>query len=311
MTTQQPPARWQVVGILGAGIVAVSTAAPLVRLAMQAASDRSLGFSLVLAAARLSFAAVLLLPHGTHILRRQPPTRTAWGWAIAAGITLALHFAAWITSLGFTSIAASTTLVTTNPIWIALLSWIWFGERPTGQRWLGIAIALLGSGVIAFGGSPSSAVESAPLLGNGLALLGAWTVSVYLLLGREAQRQGLGLGAYITIAYTVAAIALLPLPWLVGTHYRDYDLPVYGYIFLTTLLPQLIGHTSLNWAVRWISPTVVALVVLIEPVLASGLGWLLFAEVPSVAVLAGAIVVLLGVAIAVMGAPHHPQSSEG
>ena len=301
MTTQQPPARWQVVGIVGAGILAVSTAAPLVRLAMQAADDRSLGFSLVLAAARLSFAAVILLPHGTLTLRQHPPTATAWRLAIAAGLTLAVHFAAWITSLGFTSITASTTLVTTNPIWIALLSWVWFGERPSGRRWLGIAIALLGSGIIALSGSPDLAAGSAPLLGNGLALLGAWTVSIYLLLGREVQRQGLGLGAYITIVYTVAAIGLLPLPWLAGTHYTDYALPVYGYIFLTTLLPQLIGHTSLNWAVRWISPTVVALVILIEPIVASGLGWLLFSEVPPLSVLAGAMVVILGVAIAIVG----------
>jgi len=293
------PAAWQLVVVLVGGILAVSTAAPLVRLAMNAASDRSVGFSLVLAAARLTLAALLLLPKWRNVIVNQP-SAIALKFAIAAGLALAIHFAAWITSLGFTSVTASTTLVTTNPIWVALLSWLWWGETPTRQALIGTLIALAGALLIGWGGTQDAYPGSNPLLGNGLALVGAWAVSFYLLWGREAQRHGLSLGRYITVAYSMAAIALLPLPFLVQANPWQYAPPIYGYILLTTLIPQLIGHTSFNWAVRWVSPTLVTLVILFEPVLASFLAFLLFGELPSLAVLSGALVLLVGVAIAAL-----------
>lgn len=291
------PATWQFVLVLLIGLGAVSTAAPLVRLAMNAASDRSVGFSLLLAAARLTLAALLLTPQWRTVWLGQPST-IALRYAIAAGLTLALHFATWITSLAFTSITASTTLVTTTPIWIALLSWLWWGETPTRPMLVGTIIALLGALLIGWGSTQGAASASQPLLGNSLALVGAWAVSLYLLLGREAQRQGLSIGRYITVAYSVAAIALLPLPWLAQVQPLPSAPPVYGYILLTALVPQLIGHTSLNWVVRWVSPTLITLILLCEPVLASLFAFLLFAEIPSAFVLSGALVLLTGVAIA-------------
>ncbi|MEG4121552.1 DMT family transporter [Microcoleus sp. N9_B4] len=133
-------------------------------------------------------------------------------------------------------------------------------------------------------------------------MAGSWAVSLYLLMGREAQRRGLGIGGYIAIAYTVAAIVLLPLPFAFGTTYTNYPDIVYFYILLTAALPQLVGHTILNWAVVQIFPTLVTLAILFEPVGASWLAYLLFGEVPAPAVLAGAAVLLLGVAIATVGA---------
>lgn len=281
------------------GILAVSTAAPLVRLAIAAANQSGLGFSLVMAGARLTCAAVLLLPTWRSVLQPHCST-TGVKFAIAAGVALALHFAAWITSLSYTAIAASTTLVTTNPIWIALLAWLWHGERPKAQTLIGMAIALSGGLILGLGSANSSTPGSAPLLGNSLALLGAWMVSGYLLLGREAQRQGLSLGAYTAIAYSVAAIVLLPLPWLVGAQYSGFPPSVYGYIALMAVLPQLIGHTSFNWAIRWVSPTLVTLLILVEPALASLLAYALFGEIPGPTVGLGAVILLLGVAIAIL-----------
>ncbi len=283
---------------MGTGILAVSTAAPLVRLAMDAAADRTLGFSLVIAATRLTLATIVLLPQSYGVYQ-QRPNRVALGYAIAAGLALAVHFATWITSLAFTSVAASTAIVTTNPIWIALLSWVWLREKPSGQRVIGIGIALAGGLLIGLDAGPPNPAGQMSLLGNALALLGAWMVSLYLLLGRQAQHHGLNLTAYILVAYSTAAIALLPLPWLFQANYH-YPPTVYGYIALTALLPQLVGHTSLNWAIRWISPTLVSLVILFEPVLASALAFLLFAEIPPITVFLGAGVLLMGVAIAVL-----------
>jgi len=287
------------------GILAVSTAAIWIRLAIASAGVRGGGFSLVLAATRLTVASLLLIPTW-HRVRWQQISRGAIFYACAAGVILALHFAAWITSLSYTSIAAATTLVNTNSLWIALLSWLCFGEKPTWRMGLGMGIALTGGVLIGLGGVEGTVVGSNPLLGNFLALAGAWAVSAYLLLGREAQRRGLSLGGYAIVAYGSAALVLLPLPGLFGANYVGYPRAVYLWMLLTALLPQLVGHTSINWAVRWASPTLVTLSILFEPVCSSILGYWIFGEVPTLWVLVGAVVLLVGVAIAALGG--HPRS---
>uniref|UniRef100_UPI0030DDAFAF DMT family transporter n=1 Tax=Oculatella sp. LEGE 06141 TaxID=1828648 RepID=UPI0030DDAFAF len=294
------PAPWKVGLILTVGILSASTAAIFIRLALDAAEVQGVGFSLVLASLRLSLAALFLLPawknfHPTQ-LRRQAPL-----YSVAAGVFLAAHFATWITSLSYTSIAASTTLVTTNPIWVALLSWLWLKERPTLITASGIGITLAGGLLIGLVGTGTETAGSNPFLGNALALVGALTVSLYFVLGREAQRQGMSIGHHVALTYTTAALILLPLPLLFQTSYIGHSRTVYLYILLMAVFPQLIGHTSFNWAVRWISPTLVTLVILAEPVGSSILGFIVFRENPGFVVLVGAIVILTGVAIAAFG----------
>jgi drug/metabolite transporter (DMT)-like permease len=294
---QNRPNIWLIALVLAIAVVSVSTAAILVRLANMAVGRPSVGFSLVLAAARMGLAALILLPRWRGVLHPLP-TRRAIAYAAAAGLALALHFAVWISSLGYTAIAASTALVTTNPVWVALLSWLWFGEKLQRKTLFGIGVALIGGLIIGIGGGNLASNGSNPLLGNGLALVGAWAASCYILWGREAQRQGLSLVSYAAIAYTIAAIVLLPLPWLAGASYSGYPLTIYGYMLLAALVPQLIGHTSFNWAVRWVSPTLLTLILLVEPLLSSILGYWAFGEVPGDWVLLGALVLLVGVAIA-------------
>jgi drug/metabolite transporter (DMT)-like permease len=244
--------------------------------------------------------ALIVLPAGPKLLKRplQPGVSL---YAGAVGLCLAAHFALWITSLSYTSIAASTALVTTNPVWVALLSRFWFGEKLSKLSVTGIAIALVGTIVIALGSAAPANGDSNPLLGDFFALPGSWAVSLYLLLGREAQRRGLGISGYSVIAYTTATIALLPLPLAVNANYAGYSQAVYVCILLTAIVPQLVGHTIFNWAVVRISPTLVTLAILFEPVGASYFGYLIFGEVPAPAVLAGAGVLLLGVAAAAFG----------
>jgi drug/metabolite transporter (DMT)-like permease len=299
MTSISKPSKQTVGLVITLGIFSVSTAAIFIRLAFEAANTQGVGFSLVLAASRLAIAAIFLLPtwrnHQTQELQR-----SAFLYSIAAGVCLAVHFATWISSLSYTSIAASTTLVTTNPVWVALISWLWFKERPTWLTSLGIAIALSG-GILIGVGSSGTELGSDPLVGNSLALIGAIAVSFYFLLGREAQRQGLGIGRHAALTYTTAAVVLLPLPLFFNTGYFGYASEVYLWIGLMAIFPQLIGHTSFNWAVRWISPTLVTLTILAEPVGSSILGFLVFRENPGVIVGIGAIVILVGVAIAALG----------
>lgn len=303
MAKKQPESRppvWQVGAILFTAVLTISASAIFVRLATAAANTSGVSFSLFLSATRLLMASLLLLPTWRNLKPRKA-TKTAFYYAGAAGFCLACHFAAWISSLSFTSIAASTALVTTNPIWIAIIARIWFRETLTPATILGIGISLLGGLLIAWGDSTVASGGSNPLLGDGLALLGALTYSFYLLLGREAQRRGLSVSSYSVVAYTIAALVLLPLPPLLGISYFNHPQLVYVCILMMALFPQLIGHTSINWSVRWFSPTLVTLTTLFEPVGASYLGWLFFGEVPGITVLAGGLVLLVGVAVAVLG----------
>jgi len=290
----------QVLTVLFFGVVGVSTAAIFIRLCLEVAEQSGLGFSLFIAASRLIMASLIIVPFSKNH-DSLPVSRQALLWAIAAGITLSLHFATWITSLSFTSIAASTTIVTTNPIWVTLLSWLWWKEKPKVLTLVGITIALSGGFCIAIGDAGSLTGGSNPLLGDALALLGAWSASLYLLLGKQAQASGLSIGNYSAIAYTTAAIFLLPLPFFFGINYWSYPAEIYVYLFGMAVFSQVLGHTSFNWAVRFISPTFVTLAILFEPVSASILGFFVFGEVPSFLVLVGAIILLVGSAIAILG----------
>lgn len=306
MKILKQPLPWQVGLVLAVGVFAISTAAIFIRLAIASAGVSGIGFSLFLAASRLAIASLLLLPAWRHLGVTQL-NPGALAYAGAAGVCLALHFATWITSLSFTSIAASTTLVTTNPIWVTLMSWLWFREKPTKLRMFGIGVAFSGGVLIALGDAGTTATGSNPPLGNFLALVGSWLISLYLLLGREAQRRGLGIGTYVVVAYSTGALVLLPLPLLFGTNYVGYPLTVYLYILLMAVASQVLGHTTMNWAVRWISPTLVTLGILFEPVSSSFLGYLIFREMPGLLVLVGAVVLLGGVALVVYSSKERAE----
>ncbi|MEM6447061.1 MAG: DMT family transporter [Cyanobacteria bacterium P01_D01_bin.123] len=308
MERSSRPTRWQLVSVLTVGVLAVSTAAVLIRLALQAGNTRGVGFSLMLAEFRVAIASLCLLP--VWRARATAPLESkAIACSIGAGIFLALHFATWITSLSYTSVAASVTLVTTNPIWVAIFTWFGWGERPTRTTAVGIALGLVGGGTI--GAADWLATGTSTWLGNGLALTGAIAASLYLLLGRSAQRRGLAWQTHAAIAYVTATLVLLPLPPLWGVSYVNWSPSVYGWALLLALGPQLLGHTSLNWSVRWISPTLVTLVLLLEPLGAGLLAFWIFGEVPEPHIWLGAGIVLSGVAIAAVGEQTPRTSASG
>lgn len=291
------PSRWQIGIVLVTGIIGVSLAAIWIRLAVSLVIPEStVGFSLFLAASRLIVAALILLPTRSK-LKFPEINSSAYYYAIAAGICLAIHFATWITSLSYTSIAASTVLVTTNPIWVGLFSWWWYKEKLTYQAILGMAIALGGGLIMAIADNDSSSSYSNVILGDFLALFGAVMSSLYIIFGSQAQRRGLNTRDYVAIAYPTAAIILFPLPLLYRTSYFGYTPLVYLYIFLMAVISQAIGHSSLNWTVRWISPTLLSLSLLFEPIVASCIGAIVFEEIPSPSLFLGGLIILLGIAI--------------
>lgn len=288
--------------VLFIGLIAASTAALFVRLGYAAGEGLSeVGLGLAMAALRLCFASLLLIPLWYRTHNEDSPQPGAYWFAIGAGVFLAIHFASWIPAFAFTSIAASTTIATSSPVWVAILLWLWRGELPSRLTMAGIAIAIGGAVVLALGDAGGDGAGSNPLLGDGLALIAALGFSFYFLMGQEAQRRGLSTSRYVAIAYAIGALTLLPIPFMVGPHYGELPGMVILFGLLLALVPQLIGHTSFNWAVKWVTPTIVTLVILIEPIGASILGFLFFGEVPGWLVLFGAVILLGGVATAVAG----------
>ncbi len=289
------PPRWQLYGVLAGGVLIVSTASILIRWAQAEGVP-----SLAIAAWRLTLASLVLLPlvwikAGVEV-RAVPRGRLML--AAASGVFLALHFASWIASLQYTSVASSVALVTTNPIWIALFSVLVLRERMPALRITAVALALAGSGVILWadtGVTTTSAPQ--PALGNTLALIGSLTVCGYLLIGQKL-RAGMSLLAYIGLVYGGAAVCLMAAALLSGTVLWGYSVLAWGCLAGMALGPQLLGHSAFNYALKHLTPTTIALTVLGEPVGSAVLAWLLFGEAIGMAKLAGMALLLGGIFLA-------------
>jgi drug/metabolite transporter (DMT)-like permease len=282
--------------VLAAGVIAVSLAAIFIRYA-----DAP---SLVVAAYRMAIASLILLPLALPALRKTPLTKQNAPYAISAGVFLGIHFATWISSLSYTTVASSAAIVATQPLWVALFSWVFLKSAPSFMTLLGILVSIGGMAMIGFG---DLAGGSRPLLGDALALVGGICAAAYFLLGRSAQKRNLSLNAYIGVAYSVAALVLLPLPLIARLSYTSYPPITFFWIALLALIPQLIGHTSFNYAVKFLPPTLVSTLLLLEPVGAAILAIILFSEVPGVTTLLGSLVLLVGVAITIQTSRPKPQ----
>ena len=190
--------------------------------------------------------------------------------------------------------AGALTAITAIPAIGGLAGWLLLKE-PIGARLaLGAAVSLLGTAIVTFNdwGQGGHALS-----GDLLALAGAATVSGYLLIGRR-QRQRLGLIPYIAVVYTTAALVLLLLALASGHPFTGYGRETYFLFVLLALGPQLLGHSSFNYALKRVSPAIVALALLAEPIGSSVLAYVILREVPAPALFAGAAVILSGIVVA-------------
>lgn len=288
--------------VLIGGVLIVSSAAILIKIAQSAGVS-----SLSIGALRLTIAALILTP--IAVLNRgkelRSLTRRDGILCLLAGFFLAAHFASWFTSLIYTSVASSVALVTTNPIWIALIS-IWlFKEKLTALLWAGIAFAIVGGGFIFWSDSVGT-TGSNPLLGNVLAVIGSLTVCGYLLLGRKLRQQ-LSLLTYIWLVYSSGAIFMLLAALLSGAELSGFTTLAWLAIIGLALGPQLLGHTAFNWALSHLSPAFIAVVVLGEPIGSALLAWLIFQEGFASWQLAGFAFLLFGIYLA--GRAEHERLS--
>jgi drug/metabolite transporter (DMT)-like permease len=286
------------VALLVLGVVAVSTSAPMIRLA-----DAP---SLAVAFYRNALAAAVLLPVallGRRGELRGLGRRDAAALAMA-GALLAVHFAAWIPSVSLTTVAASTVLVTSQPVWAAAGGRLLFGERIAGAAVAGIALALVGAVLIS---GFDFTISGEAFAGDLLALLGAVTAAGYLLTGRRL-RQRLSLPTYTGAVYGVCAVLLLAAMLITGTPLTGYSPRVWLLFALMAAGPQILGHTVFNYLLREVDATVVAVAIMGEPVLASLLALVLFDEVPPVFAVLGGVLILAGIYVAVLAQSRRRQA---
>lgn len=271
---------WASWSLLALGVVAASVSAILVKYAADADA-------LAISFWRCALGALLLAPFAKSGLRdmKQP----AFTMPVIAGAFLAIHFATWIRSLDLTTVAASVLLVSTTPIFVALIAWFAFKDRLPGVGWTGIVMALGGTALVAgvdLGGSSFA--------GNLLALAGGAMAAGYVLAGGVARRT-LGILEYAVVTYAAAAVLLLVVCLAAGVDLIGYPSTTWWALAGIVVGPQLLGHTVINLVLKDIDATTVSAAIMAEPIIAITLAFVLFDEVPSMLVYPGGAAILAGI----------------
>jgi drug/metabolite transporter (DMT)-like permease len=292
------------------GVLATSTASILIRYAQATAP------SLVIAAGRMVLAALVLAPLALlrHRAELRGLRRAQVLEALLAGFLLAVHFATWITSLRYTSVASSVVFVTTTPLWVGLLSPLILKEKLGRKLVIGLAVALLGGIVVGLSDSCqlSLAGLSCPaaaefwggraILGDLLAVAGAVTAAGYMIIGRRLRAE-FTLVPYTFVVYGMAALVLGLFLLPARLNPFVYPAPTYAWLLALALVPQLLGHTTFNWALRYLPASFVSVALLGEPIGSTVLALLLLGETPSPMKVGGAVLILGGIFVAARQGP--------
>jgi drug/metabolite transporter (DMT)-like permease len=271
-------------GLISLAIVTVSFSAILIRFAEEAPV-------LAIATWRLVIAALLLAPIFFKQWKDVALTRHDIALCLASGGFLALHFIFWIASLRYTSVASSVVLVNTIPIFIGVGSFFFLKEHVSAALWLAIALSVLGGMLIGWG---DIRIDLASLYGDIMAVAGALMGSAYFLIGRKV-RQKLPLPTYIFLSYGTAACVLLSATLVSQTPLSGFSNLVYLYLFLLAVGPQLIGHSTFNWALKYLPAPTVAVLILGEPIGSTLLAYLLLGERLTLLKGIGAALILMGI----------------
>ena len=285
-----PGAVWLLIGL---GLLSFGAAPILIRYAEGAPA-------LTLAFWRTSVVTLLLAPFALTQARQEIVAFSSREWAliVGAGVLLGLHFMSWIGSVQLTSVASSSALVTTSPVFIVALGALVLDERPGRRTVASIGVAVLGAALLAFGSGDDRGVFPNPALGNALAVGAAALVAVYLVIGR-AVRQRTSFVAYFAPLNAAAALTCGAGCLLAGEPLGLSGSAAWLAVALG-VGPGLVGHGSLNVAVRYISAAFVGLLTLTEPVLATAIAAVAFREIPSPVTVVG-MAVVLGAVAAVIG----------
>jgi drug/metabolite transporter (DMT)-like permease len=268
------------------GILAVSTASIFIKLCDAPA--------LIIATYRMVFASLILLPYVLFKRTGRTWGRKEIGWLILSGFFLSLHFAFWIASLKYTSVASSVVLVSTHPIFVGIGSRLFLRERMGFHLILGIILSVLGSALISYG---DMSLSEKAFMGDGLALLGAIAASGYFIVGRK-MRKSQDLFSYILPVYSTAAFTLIVFSLASQESFFGYSPSTYFYLILLALIPQLIGHTTFNWALKYLPASMVAITILGEPVGSTILAYFVLGEGLTSWKVLGGMLIFAGILIA-------------
>jgi drug/metabolite transporter (DMT)-like permease len=278
------------------------------------AGSRRARLSLVLGIAAVSFSSILSFLSGASPLAIAfyrnllagvillPLAARSWGelraltrrellLLVLAGLFLSIHFGAWIASLFYTSITASVVLVHSDPLIVALLAFVFLGEKPSRRTMMGFVVALAGVVLITAEGGTMGAQTFG--MGDLLALVGAFAVAVYFLLGRRL-RQDMSVSTYASTVYLIAASFLFLGSLATSEPLIGYSSGQYLIFVALALGPSVLGHTSFNYALKYVKASTVSVATLGEPVVAGSLSVFIFNQTPTVGVVAGALLVLGG-----------------
>ncbi len=278
---------------IAVGIVAVSFGAIFARLAGEASP-------FAVAAWRLTVAALVLVPPA---LLRKPRTidRRSFGLSALSGVALAAHFVLWISSLEQTTVASSVLFVSTHPIFVGLGAIVFLRERLSRALIGGIVLVIAGGALIGFG---DFGFGGTALRGDLLALGGGIMAAVYFLIGRRV-RQTVSVTEYVAVSYGTAAVLVLLLCAVTRTPVIGYAPSTYGYLVLLALVPQALGHSTINWALRRLAATRVSVFVLGEPIGSTLLAIPFFREIPGGLNLLGAAIILVGIYLSLRSEEDH------
>lgn len=307
--------------MLTLGLTSFAFSAILVRLAQAEGIP-----SPFVASSRLVIAALVLTPLVIMKYRNNLMTlnRKDLLLGFGAGVFLALHFITWVTSLEYTSILISVVFVTSGPLWVAILEVIFFRAKLPKLVVIGLAVAILGGLLIGFAGALSDSIDAIEvdrrreLIGGGLSLIGAMTIAVYLIIARKLQQPRIRNGItvklhiipYIWLVYGTAGLLLLVWTLSAGIPITGYSTQGYLWLIVMALFPQLVGHSSLNYAVGYLPATLVSMATQLEPIGSAILAYLLFGELPFPLQILGSVIIISGVMLATYGQNQKRKNSK-
>jgi drug/metabolite transporter (DMT)-like permease len=313
-SNKKPTKSYQPVIATAFGILFVSTASIFIRFAQAEAS------SIVIAASRLLVASLVLVPISLLKFRGElrSLSRPDFVKGVLSGLFLALHFSTWITSLQYTSVASSVVLVTTTPLWVALLSPFVLKERIRKTVIIGLVVSLCGGVIVGLGHAcifnngwfvcQAQMLGGQAMLGNFLALFGAWMAAGYMLMGRHLRKK-LNTIPYTGLVYGVAAVLLLLFVIIRAEPVLTYSDETYFWLLALGLFPQLIGHSLFNWSLKYISAAYVSLTLLGEPIGTIILAFIFLQESPTHLEGVGAVLIMMGIVIGSVRRLNHVNAA--
>ena len=267
------------------GVLSVSLSAIFVKLASADAG--------VIAFYRMLFSVLIMLPWFLMKYRHEVKdlSKRDWIFSAIAGVFLAFHFILWFESLNYTSVASSTVLVTMQPLFAFLGTYLFFKEKITFKTLVAGGIAIIGSVLIGWG---DFKISGAALYGDFLALIACALVTGYLLFGQDVRKR-LSLVTYTMVVYSISTITLFFYIIVKGESFGPYAAMDWFWFILLAIIPNLLGHNLFNWSLKWVSTNVISIAILFEPVGAAILAIFIFNEYLTATQIIGGIIVITGI----------------